>query len=238
MPGKTETMAVAEGQGGLYRAVVFDWDGTLVDSTGLIAESILQAADDAGVPVPDRGLASHVIGLGMMDALARVVPDLPPARIPDFVSRFQFHYRRREGEIRFFPGARALLDMLRARGVLLAVATGKTHAGLARSLEIAGLEAHFTATRCADQTRPKPDPAMLHELQEILALDPAQMVMVGDTSHDLQMAVSAGVAGVGVAYGAHPRAELERLNPLAVFESVAPLQEWLLAHTQAESLGA
>jgi phosphoglycolate phosphatase len=212
-----------------YRAVVFDWDGTLVDSTSLIAESILHAADEVGVPVPDRGLASHVIGLGMMDALARVVPDLPRAQVPGFVARFQFHYRRGEGEIRFFDGARLLLDALRARGVLLAVATGKTHAGLERSLQIAGLDGHFAATRCADRSQAKPHPAMLHELLEELALEPARMLMIGDTSHDLRMAAAAGVAAVGVAYGAHPRDELERLSPLAVFDTVAQLHDWTLA---------
>jgi len=229
-------MALAHGQGAPFRALVFDWDGTLVDSTGLIAESILQAAADVGVPVPDRGLAAHVIGLGMMDALARVVPDLPRDRIADFVSRFQTHYRRGEGEIRFFPGARQLLQALRERGVLLAVATGKTHAGLARSLEIAGLQGQFAATRCADQTHPKPHPAMLLELQQALGLQPAHMLMIGDTSHDLQMAASAGVAAVAVAYGAHPRAELERLAPLAVFDAVPQLQEWVLARTAPAEL--
>ncbi len=212
-----------------YRAVVFDWDGTLVDSTTLIAESILNAADDVDVPVPDRGLAAHVIGLGMADALARVVPDLPPARVADFVARFQHHYRQGEGEIRFFDGVRALLHALQARGVLLAIATGKSHAGLRRSLQMAGLEGVFAATRCADQTQAKPHPAMLHELSEALALGPDHLLMVGDTSHDLQMAAAAGVAAVAVAYGAHPRSELERMRPLAVFDAVAPLHDWLLA---------
>lgn len=221
-------MAAHGATGGPFRAVVFDWDGTLVDSTALIAESILRAADDVGVPVPDRGLASHVIGLGMMDALARVVPDLPPAQVGDFAGRFQVHYRRGEDEIRFFDGARHLLETLQARGVLLAVATGKSHAGLARSLQMAGLEGLFTATRCADQSRPKPHPAMLEELREALDVDPAHMLMIGDTSHDLQMAAAAGVAAVGVAYGAHPRHELERCGPLAVFDAVAPLRAWVL----------
>ena len=221
-------MARPGASGGPFRAVVFDWDGTLVDSTALIAESILQAADDVGVPVPDRGLASHVIGLGMMDALARVVPDLPPDRVGDFVGRFQVHYRRGEDEIRFFAGARQLLETLGARGVLLAVATGKSHAGLTRSLQMAGLEGLFAATRCADQSQPKPHPAMLEELREILDLEAAHMLMIGDTSHDLQMAAAAGVDAIAVTYGAHPRAELERLQPLALFDSVAPLHDWLL----------
>jgi len=215
--------------GGNFRAVIFDWDGTLVDSTALIAEAILQAADTVGVPVPDRGLASHVIGLGMMDALARVVPDLAREQVPDFVAHFQAHYRRGEDQIRFFAGTRELLEALRARGVLLAVATGKTHAGLSRSLQIAGLQELFAATRCADQSRPKPHPAMLHELRETLDLQPEHMLMIGDTSHDLQMAAAAGVAAVGVTYGAHPRHELERLAPLAVCDTVPQLQEWVLA---------
>ncbi len=221
-------MATTDAAGGPFRAVVFDWDGTLVDSTALIAESILQAADDVGVPVPDRGLASHVIGLGMMVALARVVPDLPSTQVGEFVGRFHVHYRRGEDEIRFFAGARQLLETLQARGVLLAVATGKSHAGLTRSLKIAGLEGLFTATRCADQSQPKPHPAMLEELREVLDLEAAHMLMVGDTSHDLQMAAAAGVAAVGVAYGAHPRRELERCAPLAVFDAVESLRGWVL----------
>jgi phosphoglycolate phosphatase len=224
-------MSPAPGIRGPYRAVVFDWDGTLVDSTTLIAESILHAADVVGVPVPDRGLAAHVIGLGMADALARVVPDLPPALVPRFVGHFQQRYRQGEGEIRFFAGARQLLEALQARGVLLAVATGKSHAGLERSLQMGGLEGVFAATRCADQTEPKPHPAMLHALSDALGLASHELLMIGDTSHDLQMAAAAGVDAVGVAYGAHPRGELERLRPLAVFDAVPPLHDWVLART-------
>jgi len=216
---------------GSYDALVFDWDGTLVDSTTLIAEAILHAADTVGVPVRDRGLAAHVIGLGMADALARVVPDLPPPLVPEFVAHFQAHYRQGEGEIRFFEGIRPLLETLQARGVLLAVATGKSQSGLARSLQMAGLEQVFAATRCADQTQPKPHPAMLQELAAALEREPRRMLMIGDTSHDLQMAAAAGVDAVGVSYGAHPRSELERLQPLAVFDAVAQLRDWVLART-------
>jgi len=208
--------------------VVFDWDGTLADSTTLIAESILQAAEDIGVAVPDREQAWHVIGLGMAESLARVVPGLPREQVAPFAARYQFHYLRREQEVRFFDGALALLEDLRARGVLLAVATGKSRAGLARALGAAGLAGHFAATRCADQTQPKPHPAMLLELSEELAVEPARMLMIGDTSHDLEMAAAAGVPAVGMAQGAHPRAALERLRPLAVFDAIAPLRDWLL----------
>ncbi|SPE29906.1 putative hydrolase, haloacid dehalogenase (HAD) superfamily [Burkholderiales bacterium] len=213
-----------------YQVLVFDWDGTLVDSTTQIAEAILRAAADIGTPVPDRAQASLVIGLGLAQALARVVPDLPPERIPEFAARYRAHYQYSEQHIRLFDGALAMLDTLRERGVPLAIATGKTHAGLARALQSARLEEHFATVRCADQTQPKPHPAMLQELAIEFAVDPADMLMIGDTAHDLQMAGSAGVAAVGVSYGAHPRAELERLQPLAIFDTLPALQRWLLAH--------
>lgn len=211
-----------------FDLLVFDWDGTLVDSTTLIASAILRAADDIGVAVPDRALASHVIGLGLGQALALVVPGLARERIPEFAARYHVHFRSGEDDIRLFDGVRAVLDTLLGRGVRMAVATGKTRAGLARALGRTGLDAHFLAVRCADQTRPKPHPAMLLELAEELAVPAGRMLMVGDTSHDLQMADSAGAAAIGVAFGAHPRTELERLHPLAVFDTPAELHRWLL----------
>ncbi len=210
-----------------FEVVVFDWDGTLVDSTRLIAGAILQAAAEIGVA--DRALASHVIGLGLAQALALVVPDLPPARIPEFVASYHRHFRAAEDEIRLFDGIAELLRDLDARSVRLAIATGKTHAGLARSLQAAGLARHFAATRCADQTQAKPHPAMLLELAQELGVPPSAMLMIGDTTHDLQMAAAAGAPAVAVSYGAHPRAELERLQPLAICDSVAALRRWVLA---------
>lgn len=213
-----------------YEVLVFDWDGTLVDSTGLIARAILLAAQDLGVDVPDRSQAWHVIGLGLAPALARVVPGLARERIPEFAARYQVHFRAAEQTIGLFEGAREALDALHSRGVRMAIATGKTRAGLERSLERAGLGGHFEALRCADQTHPKPHPAMLLELAVEMGVAPARLLMIGDTSHDLQMAASAGAGGVGVAFGAHPRAELERLRPLHVFDTPAELHRWLLEH--------
>jgi phosphoglycolate phosphatase len=221
-----------------FELVVFDWDGTLVDSTTLIAEAILGAADDIGVQVPDRGQAWHVIGLGLAQALARVVPGLPPQQIGAFVARYQARYRAAEGQIRLFAGAPQMLDTLRARRVRMAIATGKTRVGLARSLDSAGLAEHFVSFRCSDQTHPKPHPAMLEELAEELEVAPEAMLMIGDTSHDLEMAAAARVAAVGVAYGAHPRAELERLGPLQVFDSVPALSQWLLARVASTTPSA
>lgn len=212
-----------------YDLLVFDWDGTLVDSTRLIAAAILRAADDIGVAVPDRGRAAHVIGLGMVQALAQVVPDLPREQIGALAARYQAHYRAGEDSIDLFDGVRSVLDTLRQRGVALAVATGKTRAGLGRALERSGLAGHFAAVRCADQSQPKPHPAMLLELSEQLATPAPRMLMVGDTTHDLRMAAAAGVDAVGVAFGAHARAELERAPALAIFDAPAQLHTWLLA---------
>jgi phosphoglycolate phosphatase len=212
-----------------YEVLVFDWDGTLVDSTGLIANAILRAAADLGVTVPDPSRAWHVIGLGLAQALALVLPELPRERIPEYVARYQVHFHQGEQDIHLFEGVRELLDTLRARGRRMAIATGKSRSGLARSLERAGLQGHFAAHRCADQTHPKPHPAMLLEIAEELDVDVGRLLMIGDTSHDLLMAESAGAGGVGVSFGAHPRAELEQRRAVAIFDQPAELHAWLLA---------
>jgi phosphoglycolate phosphatase len=210
-----------------FDLIVFDWDGTLIDSTATIARAIQQAAADLGLAVPDFETASHVIGLGLSDALARAVPDLPPARAAEFAARYRYHYLANERTLSLFAGARELLTSLAAADKLLAVATGKSSAGLARALDAADLQGYFAATRCADQTAPKPHPAMLLELSDELGVAPARMLMIGDTTHDLQMAAAAGTAAVGVTYGAHPRGDLARLEPLALLDSVDDLRRWL-----------
>ncbi|MCS6944740.1 MAG: HAD-IA family hydrolase [Sutterellaceae bacterium] len=211
-----------------FDAIVFDWDGTLIDSTAAIARAIQSAAADLGLPVPDFATASHVIGLGLQDALTRAVPDLPAARRAEFIARYRYYYAANEMSLALFPGARELLRDLRAAGKPLAVATGKSRVGLARALQATGLQSCFDVTRCADQTAPKPQPDMLLEIAAELAVAPARLLMVGDTTHDLQMAVAAGARAVAVTYGAHPRAQLAALAPLALFDSVQALHRWLL----------
>jgi phosphoglycolate phosphatase len=210
--------------------IVFDWDGTLVDSTAMIALAIQKAAADLGLAVPTLEQASHVIGLGLHDALARAVPDLTVARIDEFSARYRFHYLAREPEIILFPGVAELLRELGASPVPLAVATGKSRRGLARAFEATGLGPLFGSSRCADETHPKPHPAMLLELTEELGVAPARTLMIGDTTHDLEMAAAAGAAGIGVTYGAHPRDQLQARNPLALVASVAELRAWLSAN--------
>jgi phosphoglycolate phosphatase len=220
---------------GPYRLVVFDWDGTLVDSTAAIVEAIRASAADLGLPVPSRAQASHVIGLGLLEAIHRAVPAIDRHQIPAFVERYRHHFLRRDASLAPFEGIPALLEALAGRGHLLAVATGKSRAGLERALAQTGWRTHFAATRCADEGAPKPDPWMLRDLCEELDVEPGDTVMVGDTTHDLQMAASFGADAVAVTYGAHPPDELRALSPAACVDSVDELRAWLLSHPAAEA---
>ena len=211
-----------------FDLVVFDWDGTVIDSTATIARSIMAAAGDLGLRVPDFEQASHVIGLGLRDALMRAVPDLTSERINEFSARYRYHYFAAEDTLQLFAGTREFLHALRDSGARLAIATGKNTPGLMRALEATGLGSLFDATRCADQTHPKPHPAMLLELSDELDVSTDRMLMIGDTTHDLQMANAARVSAVGVTYGAHPRDQLAALRPLALVDSMAQLHAFVL----------
>jgi phosphoglycolate phosphatase len=211
-----------------FDAVVFDWDGTLLDSTATIAAAIRCAAADLQLPDPGLERASRVIGLGLTHALSIAVPDLPAERVGEFAARYRVHYLAGESRLQLFPNARELIAQLRARGRRVAIATGKTRAGLNRALESLGLAAQFDASRCADETEPKPDPKMLLELAEELGTAPSRMVMVGDTTHDLLMAQAAGAAAVALTHGAHPASLLRQVDVLAVLDSLEDLQRWLI----------
>ena len=210
-----------------YSLIVFDWDGTLFDSAAVIADCIQQAARDMALPVPDRETASHVIGLGLNDSLRHAMPALPPERYSDFLARYRGYFLEREDSLSLFPGIPELLAQLKQRGHLLAIATGKPRRGLDRALAESGLGPLFAATRCGDETNPKPHPAMLLELMTELRLPAPQLLMVGDTSHDLSMARNAGVDAVAVSYGAHAGEALRALAPRACVDSVGELRLWL-----------
>lgn len=213
-----------------YGLIVFDWDGTLVDSTDMIAACLQAACRDVGEPVPDDVAARFVIGLGLRDALAHVAPGLPPERHPELALRYRDHYLARDPDIPLFPGARDLLDDLAGAGYLLGVATGKTRVGLDRALAAHALAGRFHATRCADEGRPKPHPDMLLYLARHLGVPPARTLMVGDTTHDLDVAQGAGADAVAVAYGAHAPEGLAARAPRATVHSMAELHAWLAAH--------
>ncbi|HVL34576.1 MAG TPA: HAD-IA family hydrolase, partial [Burkholderiales bacterium] len=188
-----------------------------------------QTSIDLGLPVPERSRAGHVIGLGVHEAMKIVAPTLPGERYPEFVARYREHFLAREPVMRLFDGMEPLLRRL-ARRRFLAIATGKSRRGLDRALAASGLAPCFAATRCADETHPKPHPAMLLELLQALAVPPEEALMIGDTSHDMRMARAAGVHGLAVSYGAHPEPELRACEPHGCVASVAELDAWLARH--------
>jgi phosphoglycolate phosphatase len=214
-------------QDGAIELVVFDWDGTLIDSTAALTDAMRMAAEDLGLPVPSRERASHVIGMGLRDALAYAMPTLPPARLAAFIERYRHHFMIRDALLQPFEGMVDLLDDLDALGVPLAIATGKSRAGLDRALEQMGWRSLFVDTRCADQGLPKPDPWMLRDLCESCSVEPARALMIGDTTHDLGMAAALGTPCVAVTYGAHPRDGLAAWSPAAMVDSVHELREWV-----------
>lgn len=213
-----------------FDLIAFDWDGTLFDSTAIIAHSIQAAVRDVGGTVPSDRQATHVIGLGLSQALALAAPDVPRHRYPELAARYRHHYAVKQDEINLFEGVVALLGELRGRDHKLAVATGKSRAGLDFALRAVDLGALFDATRTADQTAGKPDPMMLHELMDELGVDAARTLMVGDTSHDLLMARNAACASVAVSYGAHEAGQFESLGASYTAHSVAQLRHWLIEH--------
>lgn len=207
--------------------IVFDWDGTLMDSTAIIVKSIQAAAKDLSLPIPSENAAAHVIGLALDDAMQAAVPGLDPQWYPRLAERYRYHYFTRDHELPLFAGVRDMLDDLAQQGYFLAVATGKSRVGLHRALDSAKLLSVFDATRCADETFSKPHPAMLQELCRELGQDMQRTLMIGDTSHDLQMAENAGASAVAVEYGAHDAEFLRQFEPLFMAKNVPQLHQWL-----------
>ena len=211
-----------------FDLIAFDWDGTLFDSTAIIVRCIQAAVRDVGGTVPTDKEAAYVIGMGLMQALAHAAPDVPPEKYTELGNRYRFHYIQHQDDLSLFEGVLPLLNDLRERGHLLAVATGKSRRGLDEALHTVQLKGVFDGSRTADQTAGKPHPLMLQELMAEFDVAPERLLMIGDTTHDLQMAVNAGCASVGVSYGAHEPDAFHALKPLAVVHSVRELHDWLL----------
>ena len=201
-----------------------------MDSTSTIVKSIQAAAKDLGLPIPRDEEASHVIGLGLHEAMQAAMPNIDPALYPKMVERYRFHYLTKDPDLVLFDGVRDMLAELSQNGYFLAVATGKSRVGLNRALNAVGLLSLFDATRCADETFSKPHPAMLQELTRELGQDLKRTAMIGDTTHDLLMANNAGAAGIAVEYGAHPVDQLQSCKPMYSAQTVAQLHEWLSEH--------
>ena len=210
-----------------FDLIAFDWDGTVADSTAIITRSIQEAVRDVGGTVPSDEQAAYVIGMALMPALARAAPDVPPEKHAELGNRYRHHFFKHQDDICLFDGILPLLDDLRSRGHWLTVATGKSRMGLNQALQDPQLKGMFDGSRTADETAGKPSPLMLHELMAEFGVEPERTLMIGDTTHDLQMAVNAGCPCVGVSYGAHAPDHFAQFNPLFVAESARELHQWL-----------
>ena len=213
-----------------YDLIVFDWDGTLMDSTRLIAKSLQEACRDCGVTVPTEREALFVIGLNLHDTFNHVAPELDEDGRKDLSERYRHHFLANEHLLPLYEGVPEMLSDLHGRGRRLAVATGKARRGLERALDATGLRSWFAATRCADEGFAKPHPGMLLMLLDVTGVDPHRAVMVGDTTHDLDLAANAGIDAVAVSYGAHDEALLASRPAVARCASVRELHRWLAAN--------
>ncbi len=216
-----------------FDLLIFDWDGTLMDSEAKIVGSLRASGNDLGLePLANRALR-NVIGLGLKEAVEMLYPDAGLDTQRAFTDRYRHHFLAAGGaESVFFAGALELVQGLHREGFLLGVATGKSRRGLDRALAEHGCAGLFHATRCADETFSKPHPQMLLEIMEELGTMPGETLMIGDTEYDLLMARSAGVAAVGVSYGVHERDRLMQHRPLACVDNIVELAAWLSRYSK------
>jgi len=211
-----------------YQLLVFDWDGTLMDSAARIVSSLTAAFADVGAKAPAQERCRDIIGLGLEEAMQRLWPESNDEQRARLIGRYRHHYLDADTTpTPLFPGAADVIAALREAGYLLAVATGKSRRGLDSALEQSGLGRWFHATRCGDETFSKPHPQMLLELLDELGVAASDCVMIGDTEYDVQMAHNAGVDAVAVCYGVHAPERLLALQPRACLPAIEALPDWL-----------
>jgi len=210
-----------------FDLLVFDWDGTLADSTRAIVDAINFASQDAGVPQPTEQASRDIIGLELRQALRVLFGDVDEDVLGQLVRRYQHHYSVLQDDIPLFDGVQEAMQELADAGYMLAVASGKGRNGLRHAIESSGLADLIIACRSSDDCHSKPHPQMLDEIMDELGVVSERAVMIGDTTFDLQMASNAGMASLGVTYGAQPRENLLPHSPLATFDSFATLHAWL-----------
>jgi len=213
-----------------FDLIAFDWDGTLYDSTQIIVRCIQSAVVDVGGQKPTDEQAAYVIGMALMPALAHAAPDVPKEKYPMLGERYRHYYSAHLNDLSLFDGILPMLQALREKQYLLTVATGKSRQGLDDALHQVALRGMFDGSRTADETAGKPNPRMLHELMAEFGVNPERTLMIGDTTHDLEMAHNAGCASVAVSYGAHGTSDFGRWNPLKVAHNVGELHDWLIGH--------
>ncbi len=215
------------------KVIIFDWDGTLMDSEAAIVAAMSQAYGDEHIPAPSYGAIRAIIGLDLNEAIALLTPKINAEAVARIGQAYRRHYSARRTVPALFPGVRETLMDLRQRGYLMAVATGKSAAGLRRAIEETGLNDLFTTTRTADLSEPKPSPTMLYEIMWELDAQPHETLMVGDTEYDLAMAESAGTHRAGVSYGTHPVNRLLSYDPVFVLDNFDDLPDKLEIQAQA-----
>jgi phosphoglycolate phosphatase len=211
-----------------YDLIVFDWDGTLMDSEARIVRCMQGAARDLGVADPGPAAIRHIIGLGLTEAMATLFPEESADSRAALTDRYRIHFLEQDNTpMLLFPGVHEGLTALAGQGFLLAVATGKSRRGLDRVFDETGTRELFVASRCADEAFSKPHPRMLEEILEVTGVAAGRTIMVGDTVYDMQMAGNANVPGLGVSYGVHPREQLLAHGALACMDSFPEVCTWL-----------
>lgn len=208
----------------MIRLVVFDWDGTLMDSEARIVTAMQQAFLAEGANVPSRSHVRDIIGLDLAHAAALLGPDLEPARIEAIACDYRQRYARLHAiPTPLFDDARATLRQLVETGFVLAIATGKSRRGLDGAIQESGIAEFFTTSRCGEEAAPKPDPTMLRDILFELDISPHETLMVGDTEYDLMMAAAARTYAGAATYGAHSRQRLLSLKPAIVIDTLTEL---------------
>jgi len=213
-----------------FDLIVWDWDGTLADSTGMITKAVVDAAEQVGLPALDPKLARNIIGLGLRESIQALFGDIPAVQTQAVAKQYTANYYAGEKEIPLFAGAKEVIIELNRRGYKLAVATGKGRHGLNLALQHCGLGNYFHDTRTMDECFSKPHPQMLDELMDVLVATPERTLMIGDTSYDLQMAKNADVQALAVTFGAQSSDKLLEYNPLGIFNEFSELSDWLLSN--------
>jgi phosphoglycolate phosphatase len=213
-----------------FDLIVWDWDGTLANSTAMITDAIVKAAAQVGLPALSPEAATNIIGLGLRESIEALYGNIPIEQAQALAKQYTANYYAGESEIPLFDGAADTIKTLSKRGYKLAVATGKGRRGLNLALEHCGLGKYFHATRTVDECFSKPHPQMLDELMDQLVVLPERTLMIGDTGYDLQMAKNAGVQSVAVTYGAHSAEQLKQFDTLGQFANFRELSAWLLEH--------
>jgi len=212
-----------------YDLIVFDWDGTLMDSTAQIIDCMQLAIEQLDLPSLSNETVSHIIGLGLNEAVATLYPEINQQTRQKLGLHYQQNWIRSPEQAPLFTNARSLIKRLNKQGYFLGVATGKGRKGLDKVLNATELGEYFHATRCVDECHSKPHPEMIEQLMDYLGVMPDKTLMIGDTSHDLHMAHNAGAHSLGISHGAHTSEALAACHPKAIVNDLHQLETWLLS---------